>query len=211
MTLLITARGTGRREVQPERALLRAHLGFESSSLDSAVSSTTALANDVIPALEKLNESEISKLVVNPLRTSTWRPYANDGSLKPARYSAQVVVIAEFVDFVELARTSVRLGERDGVTLDNVEWTLTPQTRRAVEAEVLAEAIADAEARAEVMAQAAHCQRVEFTKLADSGLIGTEAEPRVMRSASFGSDAGFKVSPDDLTVAVSVEAQFQAS
>lgn len=211
MTLVVTARGSAERELQPERATLRASLGFESSSLDSAVSRTTALVTEVVPTLEELNGSAITKLVINPLRTSTWRPYANDGTLKPVRYSASVSISAEFVDFVELARTSVRLGERDGVSLNDVEWTLTPETRRAVEAEVLAEAIADAEARAEVMAHAAHCGGVEFTKLADSGLMHTEAAPAMLRTASFAQDAGFKVSPDDLTLSVTVEAQFEAS
>src|SRR5699024_12660664 len=80
------------------------------------------------------------------------------------------------------------LSQRDGVTVNRIEWTLTERTRDTVTAEVRRAAVADAIDKATAYAEAAGFARVHPVAISDPGLLQGTGDGSPAPQASAYSD-----------------------
>lgn len=205
--------------VAPEIA--RAHIAAqaEGGSSEAVFRTVSDEAGQVQAALNRLrDEGAVTEVVVRPISTSSWRPVSG-GKQRPPIYRAYAALRADFTDFSALAGLAAQFGANESVEFSRVEWRLTEATRLRLESHCLTEAVGRARERALVMARAAGFDGVTFVHVADPGLLGdrTSAEtfavaaPKgaMMRSAMAGDElAGIELQPEDLVVAVQVQARF---
>lgn len=216
----ITVVGTNKFSAKPERATLNLTAGFESDEKDDAMRLTTALVKQLHGELESMKAAESSPITwfsVMPIRTRSWRPYHDKGKVMPMRYAAVADLRVKFRDFKALATYARQLGGRAGVTLDDVEWTLTEITRAKVEAQVLTGAVKRARDRALVMAKAAGAADVAAVEITDPGLMrhvvsagaGAYESMSAREAATNGDDDDLVLVPEDVVVTATVHARFQ--
>ena len=228
----ITVVGTGRAALAPERATLHLTATFEEAGQAEALRRVSALVRDVQSDLAGLSEGDrapVTRTVVWPIGTRSWRPWSEDGSVQPLRHEASCQVEAEFTGasgFAALAGFADRWGGIAGIALGAVTWSLTEEARVRVEADVLAQALEQARARASVLAQAAGCGAVQCVEVADPGLLsrrvdvsGYAAEGSYgaglmharLASADGGGGGGIEIMPQDVEITAAVHARFAAS
>lgn len=219
--MLITVGGRARRSLPPERATLHLRLGFETDDMSQSVDLATRLVNAVSRAIDALKQQEPSPTTwsaVLPISTRSFRPYSQQGTVLPLRHSAWAEVRIKFADFAALAQFCHKWGRTDGVTLSDVEWTLTLAQEAAQKRLVLEAAVRDARERAQVMANAAGAGELRFVHLADPGLLGVPtplSEPilaaRAMLRTADSAEGGIDLSPEDIDLEASVHAKFEAA
>lgn len=214
--MIITVAGENEVRLSPERGTVRMSVTFEGDDRAEVADRTRSLGNEVLAHLkrrEAADRSAVARVVVDAIRTSSWHPYNDKGEPLPLRHRALIPVEVEFSDFVALTDFAQHWGEREGVTIDGVEWALTDATRRAHTDAVLTAAVEDARSRAQVMAQAAGAGDVEFVDLADPGMLGLPERPipaaAMMRSAKMDA-GGVELAPADIVIRAEVHARFQA-
>lgn len=217
--LEISVQGAHTVRVVPERATLNFAIGFEATSPVEAVDRTTELVRAIQAELDALRATgAVSKLVVNPIGTRSWRPYSEAGRPLAPRYAASARLLAEFADFKELASFTARTGTAEGVTLGYVGWDVTDDTRKAAEAEALTAAVATTQARAAAIAKAAGLTDIQATQFADPGLLAENASAKAGRlmSAAYGARGAapmgeaFEISPEDIEITVALQGRFLA-
>lgn len=218
-TVEITVAGRGTASLRPERATLLLTAGFEGPEPQAPLHRTTNLVGRLAADLDRLKVADPSPTTwssVLPIRTRTWRPYSDKGTLTPLVHSTVAQVQVKFRDFVALARFVETWGAVDGVTLVGVTWTLTEATRAAQERHVLARAVEQARSRAQVIATAAGAGEVYVVEVADPGLLG-EAWPGAplpaavaARSAASPATGASPVdlTPEDVEITAVVHARF---
>lgn len=215
----ITVVGSHEVRLQPDRAQLRLGVSFEADAKEVVLRATTQVANQLKRKIESLagdDSDPIERFALEPVRTRSWRPFHDQGRILPMRYAASTSFSITFRDFVALATLGDETGAIEGVTLDGVDWQLTDDHRRAIEDEVLAEAVRLARRRALVIAEAEGHHHVDAVEVADPGLLGSGREELLMSSAPFFARAvkdaggsGLELVPQDIVVAISVHARFQ--
>ena len=106
----------------------------------------------------------------------------------------------------------------DGVTVQEVAWTLTEVTRKQLVADARERAVADAVERASAYARALGLGDVRAVALAEPGMLGDQNAPAaheavaVMRGAvADGAGGHLDLKPGDITVESAVHARFVAS
>lgn len=213
----ITVAAHAHSAVPPERATLVMRLGVEGTDKLAALEHTTALVKSFANAVEQmksLTPSPVTWSAISPIGTRSWRPWTNDGSAAPLRYSAESPVKLKFHDFGALSRFIDQWGGHPGVSVGAVEWTLTEERQRQEEDDVLARAVMQAHARAATMARAAGEGAVRFLELADQGLLNDadsahpQAQAMTLRSGGVQSDEGVTIAPEDVEIDVIVHARF---
>jgi uncharacterized protein YggE len=123
-----------------------------------------------------------------------------------------------FVDLTALGAWLADVAEREGASVYGIEWSVSEERRREVEAEVRTEAALDALHRARAYASAVGLETVELTALDEPGLRRKDessagswsgvALGRMPMAAAPAPD--FDVRPDDLEVRAEVTADFTA-
>lgn len=215
----ITVKGEATRRHQPEEATLTLTLGFEGAEKSEVVRETTQLVNRFTAATENLRDGEdapVTWWALLPIGVRSWRPWSQDGEQLPLRHAAQSTARLCFVDFRALSALIDQWGGEDGVRVGGVAWSLTKERLETERAAVLAEAVTAARKRAQVIATAADRGPVEFLEIADIGLLGGGGEPDLpqpmaMRAGSLArDDSGIDLMPEEIEVAVSIHARFQA-
>lgn len=219
----ISVQGFCEKSLRPEIGRLHASIQAEAATKDEVLAKVTRTVTEFGNELRRLAavaEPPVRDVVVRPLTTSSWRPM-NRGKLQPPVFTANASVQADFIDFGVLADIAASFGATENLNLNYVEWRLTESTRKAVEAECVAAAVGAARERAETMARAAGAREVTFLSVADPGLLGdsgarqwaydTPGPSGMMRSAKMAEEvAGIELSPEDITVTVTVQARFSA-
>ena len=218
----ISVQGTYETSLRPEVGRLHASATAEAGSKDEVLRRVTRVVTEFSAALKALQAADPAPLrdvVVRPITTSSWRP-VDKGRMQPAIFTANATVQADFVDFTALADISAQFGGTDGLNLDQVEWRLTDETRRRVEGECVTHAVHAARERAEVMARAAGAGEVRCVQLADPGLLTAGGgEREAMWAAGRGARSlkamdsgvqGIEIAPEDIVIAVSVQARYTA-
>lgn len=208
----ITVQGAHRVRVRPDLADLRLTALAESGTRERAIAEATRTANALADSLAAL--SGVVRHTVDPIRVSSWYPTDQNGRRLAERVSAQVGLGATFTDFEQLADFTARAGSLAGVQLGGVAWSVTPETRDRLEAEVLAEAIDRARRRALAMAHADGGGEVEILDISDPGLLGGGGDAPVAREAMFRAKGmadvgGVDVVPEDVEVAEVVHVRFR--
>ena len=129
----ISVQGTHEETVQPEIGRLHASAQAEAAGKDEVLRTATAVVQRLQAELTRLQEAgQVSRIVVRPISTSSWRPVAR-GRQQPPIYRAHAEVRADFTDFAALADLAAHLGAMEGLELNRVEWRLTDATRRELE------------------------------------------------------------------------------
>ncbi|GAB77992.1 hypothetical protein SAMN05421595_0506 [Austwickia chelonae] len=218
----ITVVGHKRTSLPPERATLHLTVSFESGDRTESLNRATASVHEVSACIRDLEGSGVSPVTwhaVLPITTRSWRPYSDARALLPMRYAATAVVKVKFRDFQVLTRFAHQVGTIAGVTLHDVEWSLTEINRRQVTGWVLGQAVEEARERALVVARAAGADDVEAVEIADQGLLsgvnstaGEAFQGGELRDAALalttGGENGIDIMPEDVSVEATVHARF---
>ncbi|AQP45877.1 SIMPL domain-containing protein [Tessaracoccus flavus] len=216
----ITVQGEATASFPPERATVHLELGFEGPDKAAALQRATQLANELGSHLERLAQmtpSPTTWSAILPIGTRSWRPHSNDGAVLPLRYAASCRAKVKFSDFRALAQFIDQWGGVDGVSVRQVEWTLTERAKRKEEEAVLARAVEVARARAQTIATAAGSGQVRVIDIADPGLLGqglvaqeSHGSAAMMRSLYDGGAQGDGVDlrPEDVDLVARVHARF---
>ncbi|PZU40283.1 MAG: SIMPL domain-containing protein [Microbacterium sp.] len=219
--VIITVRGEHETRVAPELGIADISVRCEGPSRGPVVERIAALA---APVRDELSRRQADGDVAewSSERAAVWseRPWNNEGKQLAPVHHASVSFSASFSDFAALSWWLTAVSEREGVQVHTVVWQLTPATRRAVEAEVAAEAVRIAVSRATAYATAIDRGGVTPLEIADTGLLTRaetppQAAPRMMRAAMMSSDAagtgpGIDLQPQPIIVTAGVEGRFAA-
>lgn len=214
----IVVAGTARCTVAPERATVHARVSFEAAVKAEALARATEQANALGSALRALQSTEASpveSVAVLPISTRQWHPHADDGRVLPLRHLAEALTRVTFSDFPALTSFIDQWGSADGITIDWVEWTLTPESRSREEGAVLERAVGHARERATAMAHASGSGEVRCVEVADAGLLSPgapamayEMAPMSMKRSGGGDGGGVDLSPADIELSATVHARF---
>lgn len=219
--VIVTVRGEHEQRVAPEEGTARLTLRVEASTRGAAVDQIAQLAMPIRDELTR-RQGEEGLREWSSQRVSVWaeRPWNNEGKRLPLVHHATIEVRATFTDFAALSWWLSDVAEKEGVQVDAVEWALTPETARATEADVAAEAVRVAVGRATAYATALGLTSVAPLEVADVGLLTREraesAPAPMLRAMAFASDSGggggaaVELQPQDLVVKSAVEARFLA-
>jgi uncharacterized protein YggE len=223
MTTEITVRGSYSAFQPPERATVRATLGFEGPQMqpvyDRVVRDLEAVTASIVP-LHDPEHGPVTWWSTKHVRTWANRPWNQDGKQLPLVHHASVGIEVKFRDFGALTRWVGGHVERTaGFSLDGVTWALTENVKRELAREVRARAVQDAAGRAQEYADALELGPVRPVALADAGMLGNGlhpmsggAEVAYMRGgAAADSDGGeLALTPDDIEVSAVVDGRFVA-
>jgi uncharacterized protein YggE len=216
----ITVAGTGSASLRPERATIHLTAGFEGPEPQGPMAATTDLVRRLSAELARLKGADPSPTTwsaVLPIRTRSWRPFSDKGTVPPPVHAASAQVQVKFRDVGALARFVDAWGGVDGVTIVGVRWTLTEATRQDEERRVLARAVEQARERARVIAAAAGAGDVRVVEVADPGLLGGDRHGTSAPSAVAGRPAAeaaraalapVDLAPEDVELSAVVHARF---
>lgn len=223
MTTEITVRGSYSAFQPPERATVRATLGFEGPQMqpvyDRVVRDLEAVKTSVVP-LHDPGRGPVTWWSTKHVRTWANRPWNKDGKQLPLVHHASVGIEVKFRDFGALARwVGSHVEHTAGFSLDGVTWALTEKVKRQLARDVRARAVQDAAARAQEYADALELGPVRPVALADAGMLGNGlhptaavAETAFLRggAAADGGGGELALTPDDIEVSAVVDGRFVA-
>ncbi len=214
--LLITVSGQAENKHEPQTATV-----FLSVEMEGPVRPTVVeTANQLVARLrEQLKELEARGSITDwsgeRVHVRAERPWSSEGKVLPPIHYVSVPLKATFTDFGALGTWLGSVAETEGMSVSNVQWDLFPETRAKVEADTATEAVAVAFEKARVYAAAAGKSTVVPTAIADAGMLDGGNDHAVPQARAFSavaanSSAGpIEMTPRDITVQVSVDAQFE--
>ncbi|MFI8594096.1 SIMPL domain-containing protein [Microbacterium sp. NPDC078428] len=218
--VIITVRGEHEARVSPERATAHLSVRCDGPARGPVIEKIAALT---APLREELDARRADGDVTewSSQRAAVWseRPWNAEGRQLAPVHHASVDLEATFADFAALSWWVSAASEREGVQICGITWELTPETRRAVEADAAAQAVREALARAAAYAAAIDRGSVTPLEIADQGLLlrsgdrPERAEPRALRAMAMSADTGgpsVQFEPQPIVVTVSVEGRFSA-
>jgi len=220
MTTEITVRGSYSAFEQPERATVRATLGFEGPKMqpvyDRVVRDLEAVKASIAP-LHDPDHGPVTWWSTKHVRTWANRPWNQDGKQLPLVHHASVGVEVKFRDFAALTRwVGNHVEHTTGFSLDGVEWALTEKRKQELTRQVRKSAVQDAAARAQEYADALGLGPVRPIALADAGMLGeglhptARAEAAFMRAQAADGAAELALSPADVEVTAVIDGRFVA-
>lgn len=213
-TLTISVTGESEERRAPERATVHLRIAFDGPARDEVVQWTESLHRSLGEEINQLFDPESGPISWwGSDQVSAWgeRPWNQQGEQLPIVHHATAGLQVRFDDFAVLGTWLTAVAQREGVTVSQVQWDLTDQTRESVTAEVQTRAIAAAVTKATRYAQALGHQQVEAVAISDPGLLGTNGPaPRAMLARA-ESTSGFELRPADITVRAEINAQFRVT
>lgn len=222
MSTEITVRGSFSAHHPPERATAHVTLGFEGPALPPVYDRVVADVRSVQASVEALHDPErgpVTWWATRAVRTWANRPWNNEGKQLPMVHHAAIGLEVKFRDFAALTTwVAHHVGATEGFSLDGVVWALTEQRRLDLERTVRTRAVQDAAHRAQEYADALSLGPVRPVALADAGLLGAGLHPQsgggapFARAAAMAKESGgdLELSPEDIEIAVSIDARFAA-
>lgn len=212
MTLRISVRGSAERTFPAESAAVPVQISVEAGSRDDAYLKAAAIQSELAAALEDFAAAGgVRTWSSDQVRAHTWRDKLR------TRHEARVGARAEFVTVEALERFADAWVPREGVTLGWIHWDLTPDNRRAREAEVRRDAVADAVAKAADYAEALGFPAPTPVHVADAGMREPGFAPYGRQAMAMESAAGgapdqpaISLVPEEIRIEVTVEAEFAA-
>jgi len=219
----ISVTGEAKAHRAAERGTVHLTIGFEGRRRAEVLPPTEALHAEVTAVLGSLRDDAgpVTWWSSDQIRVGGHRPWNNQGKQLPIVYRTAVTVRAKFSDFERLGSWVTELSQRDGVTVNRIEWTLTERTRDTVTAEVRRAAVADAIDKATAYAEAAGFARVHPVAISDPGLLeGTGGGSPGPQPAAYSARAGaprgaaepggIEFTPEEITISAQVHARFAA-
>ncbi|MGB3485898.1 MAG: SIMPL domain-containing protein [Mycobacterium sp.] len=218
MATEITVRGSFSEFQQPERATVHAAVDFEGPDMQP-VYDTVALGLEAVTAsITPMVDGPVTWWSAGQLRTSSHRPWNQDGKQLPLVHRAGVEVEVKFRDFAALSHwVGQHVVGTPGFRVSRVEWALTEVRRDQLRAQACTRAVQDAVERAQQYADALGLGAVQPVAIADAGMLDAQLRPDTnegqafVRAASAGHGAGIvELVPEDIEVTAAVDARFVA-
>ena len=222
---VITVQGQHSSFHPAERATVHLSIHVDGALRGPVFDAVNAAAEDVRSRVAGLHESQVGPITWwSSDSVQLWgdRPWSQDGKQLPVVYHARINFTAKFSDFGALARFVEDMAGIDGVTISQLEWTLTDARRVAVTAEVRSRAVKDAVSKATVYAQSIGLGSVRAIAIADPGMLGDQvgavaggmqfaASSRQFTAMDAAGTPELSLKPEDIEVAAVVDARFVAS
>lgn len=217
MSLLITVRGSAEQRFAAERAVVVLAAVVEGDDKATVMTEATAVQRPLTEQLAELAGREaVTTWSSDQVHVFSHRPWDGEGKRLPVVHTARVQVQAEFVDFERLSGFLDYWSGKDGVEVQGITWDVSAKNRRTYEADVRKAAIDDALAKAQTYATATRRGKVVAEEIADAGMLSGHAEsggPVPMMKAvamDVGGGGGLVLTPEQILVAVEVDARFRA-
>ena len=218
---IITVQGRFSDWYKPERATVALSVSFDGPDRAPVFEHATRAADIVRSTITSLHDSQagpVTRWSSSTLAVWSTKPWNNEGKQLAPVIHAALDFSVRFSDFEALARMIEVVAGLDGVSILNIEWSLTAGREASVTADVRSRAVTDAVAKASVYAQSIGLGSVRAIALADPGMLGDQggapmpfaAEGRAMRMGSVGGTE-LRLKPEDIGVTAVVDARFIAS
>jgi uncharacterized protein len=223
MGTLITVQGHFTAWYPAERATVRLAVGVDGARRESVLASATAAVQTLTESVKKLHDPDsgpVTWWAADRIRIWAQRPWNNEGKQLPPVHHAALSVTVKFKDFDALADWLTEAATVPGVEVSGIEWALTEAKRVSVTTEVRSRAVKDAADKARVFAQAIGLGQLTAVAIADPGMLGVTGAgdspaPTMLRASAMkladGGGAPLDFTPEDIEVAASVDARFEAS
>ncbi len=215
--VVISVSGKSSRKLPPEHAVVHVTVSSDGPERSSVLAQVAALSEPLRAELEAaVTTGTVTAWTAERARIWSDRPWNDQGKQLPLVHHAQVPFTATYVDVAALSDWLNDIAQRDGISIGDITWDLTPDTRARVEREVATEAIGVAVERASAYAAALGLGTVTPTEVGDVGLTG-DGGAKHARAAMFAHSAtedsvgpGLDFQPGQITVNAAVEARFTA-
>lgn len=208
----ITVRGSHEERISPEEGVARIGVRVEHIDRGEAMARLAASGQRVRDDLERRAASDdLVSWSSSRAHVFTDRPWGPDGSRLDPVHHASLEFRAVFDDADALSAWIDAATTDPAVQLDGIDWRLTEATALDARDRVARAAVEDAVARARSYAASLGLHHVTAIEVADAGLLSSEsatAGPMMMKSVA--ADSGIVVRPDEVVVAVGIEARFSA-
>ncbi|QKT06453.1 SIMPL domain-containing protein [Gordonia sp. X0973] len=218
--LEITVRGRAERQYRPEQGTAILSAEFTESTSEEAHAKALELQSEVVAELTRLDETNaLNAWHANDIHVFGHRPWIDGKESTEVVYTTRIAMTAEFLDFEALAAFLVEWAGRDGLTVSRIVWDVLDENRPRYEAKVRRDAVRDAVAKAQAYADAVGRGSVTAVALADPSMLGSggdgggpvaPAGAMYARAMAAPPDSGptLELRPDDVVIAVSVDARF---
>ena len=216
----IVVTGHASRQLPAERGTVRIALALIGDRREDVLAGATRL-HVLVAGLAKAQVAQGAATwwsagnVIAAAREEWVKPKPNVDAVKVVRFWAGADLQVKFRDFGALADWSTQVAQHEGVSIGSVAWTLTEPNRAAAVEEVRTAAAEDAVVRAGAYARALGLGPVRLVTLYEAGLrphvgaTGGVGQSRRL-GASPGSAGGIELRPEDVEVATTVTADFDA-
>lgn len=208
----ITVRGFHEERVCAEEGVARIGVRVEHADRGEAMARLAASGQRLRGGLDvRTPASGLVSWTSSRAQVWTDRPWGPDGARLSPVHHASLELRAVFDDADALSSWIDEVTTDPAVQLDGIEWRLRDATALEARDRAAREAVQDALARARSYAASLGLHHVTAVAVADAGLLSSEpapAGPTMMRSAA--ADTAIAVRPDEVVVAVGVEARFSA-
>lgn len=217
----VTVRGSFTAFHPPERATVRATIGFEGPAPQPVHDHVVRELETLRASVEQMHDPQHGAVTwwsTQQVRTWANRPWNKDGKQLPLVHHARVGVEVKFRDFARLGQwVSQHVAGTAGFSLDGVTWALTEDKRADLQRTVRTRAVQDAARRAQEYADALGLGPLRPVALADAGMLGQGLDPHHVGAVAFargaaGSAGGgeLQLVPEDIEVSSQVDARFVA-
>ncbi|MGZ9825467.1 SIMPL domain-containing protein [Tsukamurella ocularis] len=226
-----TVRGRHEVAVPAERATIHLtvrHVGPRKKRIFEATAAGTEQLTTELRYLHHPDSGPVTDWTASDLEVGAHQRWTNEGDRLDDEHYASMRITAEFSDFDALNRFTGAIAQVDGGAIDRTRWSITEASLAAAEADARAGAARDARDRAQVYADALGLGPVRAVSIAEPGLLRSSS-PRSPLGGAPGApdgDAGeilpaplgaepaprryIEQTPEDISVAASVEARFVA-
>jgi uncharacterized protein len=210
----ITVRGAHEERLPAEEGTVRLTVRIEHADRTAALEQLGTAAAGVRAGLARREDADaLSSWTSSRAHIWTDRPWGPEGTRLAPLHHATQEFSAVFSAPIPLAEWLDETAAHEAVQVDGVSWRLSEATAAAARDRVATAAVRDAAARARSYAAALGYENVTPVAVADAGLLGGGGDdggsPKMLRAAAM-ADGGMSFQPDDVTVAVTVEARFSA-
>jgi hypothetical protein len=172
--ILIDVAGTAHTTADPERGIAHASVTADGPEPQQVKEHVSRVLVRIRAGLEELQKAAaVQRFAIDQVRISSHRPWNESGEQLPLVHTASVGITAHFADFTALGRWVTS----DGLTVHYIQWTLTDQTRVALERQTRQAAVRDAAVRAQDYADALDLGPVQVRSIRDPQ---AEPAPRMM-------------------------------
>ena len=219
----IRVRGSIEAQYPPERGTVHISMSLEGPKKEDVVRSLTRLVakmTDRVVGEHQPDTGPITWYSQGQLRNSAHRPWNKDGKRLPLVYTSTAEMKVKFSALQRLFGFIEEISTWEGVTVNDVEWTLTEVAKQAAIERAQVAAVGQASAKARRYAQAAGYSSVRPLIIADTGLLvdGGQAGggppaagySRAPAALARGSADGPVFTPEDVKIECGVEAEFEA-